>query len=90
MRNLLNNINKKDYIFYKNFCITNKKNKELSKLYINNLNLQNNKNNKNNKNNNESIFSNVNENVSELQYLEQIYDCIEHNEKLYKKIDIKN
>ena len=79
MRNLINNINKKDFIFYKNLCITNNRNRNFNKVYKNNLNF--NKVYKNNLNFN----NNIDENVSELHYLEQIYDCIDHIENINKE-----
>ena len=75
-------MNKKNFIFYKNICITNKKKTQLHKLLY--------KDNKKLKNDNNFIFRNINQNVSELQYLEQIYDCIEHRENLLRKFNIKN
>ena len=73
MRNLINNIKKNDFIFYKNLCITNKK--------INFFNK------KKDFSNNKIIFNNIHENVSELQYLEQICDCIDDRESINKKIN---
>ena len=89
MRNLINNINKKDFIFYKNLCITNNRNRNFNKVYKNNLNF--NKVYKNNLNfnkvykNNLNFNNNIDENVSELHYLEQIYDCIDHIENINKE-----
>jgi hypothetical protein len=81
MRNLINNIKKNDFIYYKNLCITNKQNRDFNKFYKKNLNF------KNNIDNSKINFNNIDENVSELQYLEQIYDCIDDRESINEKIN---
>jgi hypothetical protein len=82
----VNNINKKKFIFYKNLCITNKINTQLYKvLYKDNTKIKNIETNISNN----YMFNKVHQNTNELLYLEQLYDCIEHAEKLNKKL-IKN
>ena len=62
-----NLINKNIFAFYKNLCISNKKNNPY--YFLNNT--------INNNINNKKPVSKFNENVSELKYFEQLYEYLE-------------